>query len=95
MAHAGCQRGPRRVALAFMQPRDYTMRMKTTASTTLFGARLVQARERANLTRSELARRAGTSRQYLWRLETGKQDPSWELVRNLAAALGLSTDYFL
>jgi transcriptional regulator with XRE-family HTH domain len=59
-----------------------------------FGQRLQQLREAAGLTRDELAERAGTSRQYLWRIETDKQVPSWVLVCQLADALKLTPNDF-
>ena len=59
-----------------------------------FGHRLEQLREAAGLTRDQLADKAGTSRQYLWRIETDRQMPSWEIVCKLADALKLTPNDF-
>ncbi len=44
-------------------------------------------RERRKLTQEELAGRAGISRTYLARLETGKHDPTVSVLEKLAKAL--------
>lgn len=57
------------------------------------GEILREARERAGLTQSDLARRVGIAPNHLVRLESGeKVDPRWSTVVRLAAALGLSLD---
>ena len=54
------------------------------------GATLVrEARRRAGLTQTELARRVGTTQSAIARLERGHTDPSVERVRHLVNAVGL------
>ncbi len=52
------------------------------------GGRLRRARERAGLTQSELARRAGISRQSLGGAESGRHVPAVDAALRIAAALG-------
>ncbi len=49
--------------------------------------RIRQARQRRGLTQERLAAKAGLSREYLARLETGRQDPRVSVVVRLAKAL--------
>ena len=49
-------------------------------------------RERAGLTPSELAERAGTSTSWLSRIESGAYDPSWGSMRRVAGGLGVSME---
>lgn len=52
--------------------------------------KLQQAREKANLTRAQLAERAACSRRHVCYLETGKvKSPRIDTLRRLAAALGV------
>lgn len=58
------------------------------------GQRLQALRERRGLSIAELAERAGTSYQNIWRIERGAQlDPSIALMRAIARALGVGLDY--
>jgi XRE family transcriptional regulator, master regulator for biofilm formation len=58
------------------------------------GKRLQELRERRGLSITELAERAGTSYQNIWRIERGSQlDPSIALMRAIARALGVGLDY--
>jgi transcriptional regulator with XRE-family HTH domain len=60
------------------------------------GPRIRRAREARGLTIQELASRAGTSYQSIWRIEHGIQkDPSIALVRGIARALGVGVDYLI
>jgi transcriptional regulator with XRE-family HTH domain len=53
-------------------------------------------REKRGLTVQELADRAGTTYQSIWRIERGQQlDPSVALVRGIARALGVGVDYLV
>jgi transcriptional regulator with XRE-family HTH domain len=52
-------------------------------------ARIKTLRERRGLTQEQLAERAGVSRTYLARLETGKQDPTLSTIEKLARALSV------
>ena len=58
------------------------------------GKQLQQLRERRGLSITEVAKRAGTSYQNIWRIERGAQlDPSIALMRAIARALGVGLDY--
>jgi len=46
-------------------------------------------RERRNWTKRDLAKRAGISYRYLWRLEDGRQDPTLTVLEKLAKAFGV------
>ena len=54
-----------------------------------FGAQLLAAREDAGLSQAELACAVSVQVSTISRLERGLQEPSWPLVRRLAAALGV------
>lgn len=58
---------------------------------------LEQYRSEAKLTRDALAKRAGTSRQTIHRIEVGGQTPSLNMIRKLVKASGgeLSADDFM
>jgi transcriptional regulator with XRE-family HTH domain len=65
------------------------------APTTYLGTRLRELRRAAEVTRAELARRAGLSGQAIRDIESGaRPDPRWSSVQALAQALGVSTDVF-
>lgn len=57
-----------------------------------FGQRLQQAREAADLSRSDLAQRVGLNTSYIYRVETGARRPSREAALALAEALGVQGD---
>jgi transcriptional regulator with XRE-family HTH domain len=53
-------------------------------------------REKRGLSVQELAERAGTTYQSIWRIERGEQrDPSVALTRGIARALGVGVDYLI
>ncbi|MGI8423398.1 MAG: helix-turn-helix domain-containing protein [Chloroflexota bacterium] len=52
------------------------------------GSRLRQLRQRRSVSQSELARRTGAARTYIVAVEQGQHEPSIELLRRCAAALG-------
>lgn len=54
-----------------------------------FPMRLKQLREAKGWSQATLADRAGVSREYIARLETGKHDPPLSRVEKLATALGV------
>lgn len=56
------------------------------------GPKLQAARERANLTRAELAALVGISRQMVRYLEVGDNTPALELAWRIADALGVKVD---
>jgi transcriptional regulator with XRE-family HTH domain len=51
--------------------------------------RLRKAREDQGLTQATVAKRARITRQYLYKLETGKADPTVTVLQRLAKALGV------
>ena len=59
-----------------------------------FARRLQQLREVAGISQYELAKRSGVSKQAVSNLELGNREPSWETVRRLARALGVSVAAF-
>ena len=64
-----------------------------TKPATFSGAKLEAARERANLTRAELAEKVGISRQMVRYLEQGSQ-PGYDVACRLADALGIGVEKF-
>jgi transcriptional regulator with XRE-family HTH domain len=52
------------------------------------GARVRELRKQRGWSLSELARKAGIARSYLFRIEEGKSSPTYEKIRALAEALG-------
>lgn len=59
-----------------------------------FAARLRQLREKSELTQSELAVKAGLHRHSIAQFEQGLREPSWNSVRAIAKALGVSCQEF-
>jgi transcriptional regulator with XRE-family HTH domain len=59
-----------------------------------FAARLRDLREQAGLTTYALAKKCGLTKQALYRLEEGTNEPTWQTVQLLAAALGVSCEQF-
>jgi DNA-binding XRE family transcriptional regulator len=59
-----------------------------------FAGRLRELREGAGLTQTELAAKAGLTREGVAQLETGRRKPAWETVLALGAALGCSCEAF-
>src|SRR5262245_63295554 len=62
---------------------------------TMSPLRIRAVREERGLTQEGLAAKAGISREYLARLETGRQDPRISVMTRLAQALGTSVDELL
>ena len=59
----------------------------------LFTGQLIEdARKNAHLTQDELAKRVGSNKSYISRIETGKTEPKVSTFYRIAAALGLSVD---
>ena len=54
-----------------------------------FGARLAKIREEAGLTQTGLAERVGTSQSAISQMENGDRKPSFDMLRQLATALGV------
>src|SRR4051794_11362097 len=59
-----------------------------------FGPLLKAERERAGLTQTELADRAGLTKIGVGQLEQGRRRPAWETVMALCDALGVSCEAF-
>jgi transcriptional regulator with XRE-family HTH domain len=59
-----------------------------TAELAAVGARLRRLRQERGLSQSELARRTGAARTYVVAVEQGHHEPSLELLRRFAVALG-------
>jgi XRE family transcriptional regulator, master regulator for biofilm formation len=60
------------------------------------GQRIQALREKRGLSVQELADRAGTTYQSIWRIERGEQkDPSIALTRAIARTLGVGVDYLI
>ena len=53
------------------------------------GTRLRRLRTTKNMSQAALAKRAGLTREYVNKLEAGKQDPSLTTISALAKALGV------
>ena len=60
-----------------------------------FGTRLAEIREDAGLTQSGLARKVGTSQSAISQIEAGERNPSYEMIRQLAEALGVTPGYLI
>ena len=62
----------------------------------LFGQRVARIRQERGLSVQELATRARTTYQTIWRIETGAMKaPSIVLARRIARALGVGVDYLI
>jgi transcriptional regulator with XRE-family HTH domain len=69
--------------------------MTESSSDAVFAARLKGARERQGLSQAELAQRADMQPSAIAHFEGNRRKPSFENVRRLATALGVSSDYLL
>jgi transcriptional regulator with XRE-family HTH domain len=59
------------------------------------GKRIAEIREQAGLTQSALARTIGTSQSAISAIEAGDRNPSYEMLRQIADALGVTTAYLV
>ena len=59
------------------------------------GMRIGQIREDAGLTQSALARAIGTSQSAISQIEAGDRNPSYEMLRSIAEALGVTPAYLV
>ena len=59
-----------------------------------FGDILKQLRNDASLTQTELAKKVGTGRSFIAKLEAGLHIPGWDVVQKLARVLGVSCEAF-
>jgi transcriptional regulator with XRE-family HTH domain len=62
----------------------------------IFATRVAQKRLERRWTQQELAERANTSYQTIWRIEKGlHKEPGIYMARSIAKALGVSLDYLV
>ena len=59
------------------------------------GKRIAEIREQGKLTQSALARAIGISQSAISAIEAGDRNPSYEMLRQIAAALGVTPAYLL
>ncbi len=59
------------------------------------GKRIADVREQAALTQSGLAREMGISQSAVSQIEAGDRNPSYEMLRQIAKALGVSVPYLV
>ena len=65
----------------------------TEQSQAFFTGQLIEdARKNAHLTQEELAKRVGSNKSYISRIENGKTEPKVSTFYRIASALGLSVD---
>ena len=69
--------------------------MSASSSDAVFATRLKEARERQGLSQAQLAQRAEMQPSAIAHFEADRRKPSFENVRRLATALGISSDYLL
>jgi len=60
-----------------------------------FGARLAKIRDDAGLTQTALARKIEVSQSAISQMEAGERKPSFDMLRQLADALGVTPAYLL
>ena len=60
-----------------------------------FGQKVRLRREELGYTQTELAERVHTTQPYVSRLERNNFNPSMKMIKNIADALRISTDYLL
>lgn len=59
------------------------------------GKRIAQVREEKGLTQSALAREMGVSQSAVSQIEAGERNPSYEMLRHIAAALHVSVPHLV
>jgi transcriptional regulator with XRE-family HTH domain len=69
--------------------------MPESSSETLFTTRLREARDARGWSQAELAQRADMQPSAIAHFEAARRKPSFDNVRRLAKALGVSTDYLM
>ncbi len=68
---------------------------KTQSSKAAFGKRLTTAREAKNLTKQKLGEVVGVHHSQIGRYEKGEASPAAEVLKKMANALDVSTDYLM
>lgn len=61
----------------------------------LVGSRLKEVREKRKITQEDFADRIGVNFTQIWRWESGKNDPSGEMLVRMARHLSVTVDYLL
>ena len=69
--------------------------MSESRATSNFSERLRKIREEKGLSQADLAQKTGLQPSAVSHFETGRRSPSFENLRALADALGISTDHLL
>ena len=59
------------------------------------GPRIAEIREQVGLTQSGLARAVGTSQSAISQIEGGERNPSYDMLRQIAKALGVSVPHLV
>ena len=59
------------------------------------GTRIAEIREQAGLSQSALARAIGISQSAISQIESGERNPSYDMLRQLAQALGVSVPHLV
>ncbi len=59
------------------------------------GKRIAEIREHSGLTQSALARSIGTSQSAISQIEAGDRNPSYDMLRQISDALGVTTAYLV
>jgi len=59
------------------------------------GERIAEIREHGGLTQSALARAIGTSQSAISAIEAGERNPSYDMLRQIAEALGVTPAYLV
>jgi len=59
------------------------------------GERIREMRRKMGLSQEDLARQIGIRGQQVYRYEAGENDPSADILRNIAQILGVTTDYLV
>lgn len=71
------------------------MRMARKQRQSNFATKLIELREAAGLSQTELGKRAGITKQAVSHLERGIREPTWGTVQVLAQALGVECQVFV
>lgn len=78
------------------QDENVSHRLGPTSITEMqIGLRVAEIREHSGLTQSALARSVGTSQSAISQIEAGERNPSYEMLRQIAEALGVSVPHLV
>ena len=59
------------------------------------GKAIYALRVNKNMSRNELAKQCGVTKQYIWLIESGKRDPGLKLAIKIASVFGVTVDSLL